>query len=392
MSDTALPFAPDTLSATPQSAVGQGTDARVKIKLLVRAKTVRLDAWDAAIADFDGVNEFAMVEFAAKRWPTVRLEPLLFVNGEEPVAAALVMIQNLPFKLGSIAVIKSGPFLRHENGPDKAAVIGQTMEYLVAEYADRRGMMLSLVPKAPRGPGDGFMAYLQSRGFKPGSQLLFPNRYLVNLTLDLDRQRKSLHQKWRYHLNKSEKNGLSFEYAGPEKLDMFDALYQSMADRKRFPDYSAYETVPGLMNCPVEALRPALFFVHKDGEPVAGAIIYVAGKTAVYLYGATSEEALPLRAGYFMHWKIIGWLGENTEAEWYDLGGTDGFQGLHQFKKGMVGAEGLISEMPPVQNYASHFSAMALGTSAFWARDTIQKVKRRLNQLRADMARPDQDR
>ena len=91
--------------------------------------------------------------------------------------------------------------------------------------------------------------------------------------------------------------------------------------------------------------------MRKNGEVVAGAVIFTAGRTAAYLYGATNDDALPLRAGYFMQWNIIRWLRDNTRAEFYDLGGTDGFQGLHQFKKGLVGTEGLITPVPPICNY-----------------------------------------
>ena len=130
--------------------------------------------------------------------------------------------------------------------------------------------MLSVLPRASLGSINADYDHLIARGFKQGSSLLFPNRYIVNLRLSDAEQRKSLHQKWRYHLNKSEKAGLSFEHAGAERIADFDALYSAMTDRKQFPDHSAYETVPTLMGLDVEALRPELFFVRHEGELVAG--------------------------------------------------------------------------------------------------------------------------
>jgi hypothetical protein len=165
-----------------------------------------------------------------------------------------------------------------------------------------------------------------------------------------------------------------------------------MLDRKKFADHSAYETVPALMAMDNERLRPELFFVRHLGEVIAGAIIFKAGDRAVYLYGATNDRALPLRAGYFMHWHIIRWLRDNTPAKWYDLGGTDGFQGLHQFKKGMVGEAGVIQPVPPVANYAAHWWPRFAGNAAFFARDGVQQLKRRIDRLRSDRAKPDQKR
>ena len=181
-----------------------------------------------------------------------------------------------------------------------------------------------------------------------------------------------------------------FERASRDQLPEFDRLYHAMTDRKKFPDYSAYDTVPKLMDASVEALRPELFFVKKDDEIVAGALIFTAGRTAVYLYGATNDRALPLRAGYFLQWNIIRWLRDNTGADHYDLGGTDGFQGLHQFKKGMVGGEGVITPVPPIYNFASNPVALVLGTAAYAARDGLHELKRFINWLRNDMARPNQ--
>jgi hypothetical protein len=165
-----------------------------------------------------------------------------------------------------------------------------------------------------------------------------------------------------------------------------------MLDRKKFADHSAYETLPALMAMDNERLRPELFFVRHLGEVIAGAVIFKAGDRTVYLYGATVERALPLRAGYFLHWNIIRWLRDNTAARWYDLGGTDGFQGLHQFKKGMVGEAGVIQEVPPVANYAAHWWPRFAGNSAFFARDGVQRLRREIDRRRSDRAHPDQKR
>jgi hypothetical protein len=140
------------------------------------------------------------------------------------------------------------------------------------------------------------------------------------------------------------------------------------------------------------ALRPELFLVGHQGEVVAGAIIFKAGDRAVYLYGATSAAALELRAGYWLHWHIIRWLRDNTRARWYDLGGTDGFQGLHQFKKGMVGDRGLITPVPPVANYAHHPWPRLIGEAAFAGRELAHRLNRVVDRLRPDRAKPDQKR
>jgi lipid II:glycine glycyltransferase (peptidoglycan interpeptide bridge formation enzyme) len=252
--------------------------------------------------------------------------------------------------------------------------------------------MLSVLPRAFPGPKNWQFEHLMARGFRRGSGLLFPNRYIVKLGLSEAEQRKSFGQKWRYHLGKAEKAGLSFERGEPEAIREFDALYAAMSDRKNFPDHSAYETIGPLLAAECGKLRPELFFVRHAGEIVAGAVIFKAGDTAVYLFGATNDRALPLRAGYFMHARIIGWLTENTDAKWYDLGGTDGFQGLHQFKKGMVGSAGVISPVPPAANCAARPLPLNVGTAAFAARDGYHHLRRLIETRFGDKAKPDQTR
>lgn len=382
MSLAALSLSPVTQFAVPSRPAASSFALRL----------VAPEAWDDAIADFEGVCQEQLATFARARWPGVALEPQLFMLAGEVVGGCLIMVQPLPLGLGSIAVAKWAPMLRRTETPDANAIYARMIEALSEEYAVRRRMMLSVLPRAALGAANAEYTHLLGRGFRQGATLLFPDRYIVNLRLSDAEQRASFHQKWRYHLNKADKSGLTFEHAGPERRVEFDALYEQMVDRKKFPDHSAYGTVPALMAMANPKLRPELFFVRHAGEIVAGAIIFKAGDRAVYLYGATSATALDLRAGYFLHWHIIRWLRDNTGARWYDLGGTDGFQGLHQFKKGMVGERGIITPVPPVANYAAHWWPRLLGECAFAGRELAHMVGRYVDRLRPDRAKPDQQR
>ena len=358
----------------------------------VTMQIVSPELWERTIAGFDEVCQEQLYTFAKTRWPAVSHEPVLFWRGGEVVGGSLMMIQPLPLRIGALAVAKWGPMLAHADHPEKLDIYRDMIDALVADYAQKRRLMLSVLPRASLSPFNAEYDHLTHRGFVRGSELGFPNRYIVNLRLSDEEQRKSFEQKWRYHLKKSEKAGLEFEWAPASRLGEFEALYGTMLDRKKFADHSAYETVPALMAMQNDVLRPELFFVRHAGEIIAGAIIFKAGDRAVYLYGATNEKALPLRAGYFMHWHIIRWLRDNTPAKWYDLGGTDGFHGLHQFKKGMVGDAGVIQPVPPVANYAAHWWPRLAGNAAFFARDTVQRLKREIDRLRSDRAKPDQKR
>lgn len=355
----------------------------------LRAEKVAAADWDAVIAGFDEVCQEQVYAFAAVRWPGVVCEPTLFFLNGRIVGGALVMVQPLPLGVAQMAVLKWAPMLADASGKDAERVRAAMVEAVLIEYSQKRKMMVSILPAASVVPGHPAYKALRQRGFRRGSSLLFPNRYIVRLGLSDSEQRKSLNQKWRYHLNKAEKADLHFDRGTPADIGQFKALYEAMSDRKQFPDHSAYETVDALMALD-DPLRPELFFVRQGTETVAGALIFKAGKRAVYLYGATNDKALPARAGYFMHWHIIRWLRDNTSAHWYDLGGTDGFLGLHQFKKGMVGEAGVIAPVPPVVNYADNPRALFLGLAAYGARDLFQHMRRHIEAWRNPKAKPDQ--
>src|SRR5690606_34965399 len=105
---------------------------------------------------------------------------------------ALVMVQRLPLGLGHIAVSKWGPMLADAAHDDADAIHAGMVEAMVEEYAERRGQMLSILPRAALTPVNRAYDRLVARGFKPGSVLGYPNRYIVNLRLSDEEQRKSL--------------------------------------------------------------------------------------------------------------------------------------------------------------------------------------------------------
>ncbi|HUV32515.1 MAG TPA: GNAT family N-acetyltransferase [Devosiaceae bacterium] len=340
--------------------------------------------WDRMVADFDGICQEQLHVFSRARWPGVVIDPLVFRRNQRPAGGCIVMYRRLPARLGGLAVAKWGPIMADASALDPGAEYEAMVEALIERYAVDMGLMLSVLPRAVPAERNSQFEHLRERGFRDGAGLPFPNRYFVRIEQDDAAQRASFAQKWRYHLNKSEQAGLIFERYPASALPVFQSLYDAMMDRKRFPDYSAVHTLPALMGTQISGIRPQLFLVSHDGAPVAGAIIFVAGNTAVYLYGATNDRALPLNAGFFMHHRIIGWLRENSRASWYDLGGTDGFEGLHRFKSGMVGKTGVVSQVPAPMYYANRAWPRMLGTAVYRARDLRTRVRQAIQRKRAN--------
>ncbi|WP_196257706.1 lipid II:glycine glycyltransferase FemX [Pelagibacterium limicola] len=364
---------PAALGAVAGSKGGLSGSAAVPAGLV--AKVLPGDVWDEVAVAFDGICQEQLYAYARGRWPGVALEPVLFSKDGETIGGALVMLQPLPLKLGMIALVKWGPMLADAGAPGGEEMLRGMIGHLKAEYGDRRAMMVSIMPPVESQRENAGLARLIDLGFSQGESLRAPDRYVVDVRLDDEKRMAAFSQKWRYHLRKAMKNELVFERSAAHNLERFMTLYDAMSERKRFADHSAIDTVSDLFALPEGRGRPELFFVSREGSVVAGAIVFTAGATATYLYGATIDAALDLRAGYFLHWHVLGWLRDHTRARWYDLGGTDGSPGLHQFKSGMVGDAGFIHPLPPIANYTSHRSARLAGEAAYMLRRGFNNVR-----------------
>ncbi len=359
-------------------------------------KEVQSEQWDKTITNFSDLRQEQLAIFINNRWPKLDTQYCLFekkldTNNKEAIAGAAVMIARVPFLGSGVAIIKWGPMLKDCADPESSFSNYQAcINLLIQRYAVEQNLLLSILPSTFAEPREWQETSLVEKGFSQGKDLSFPDRYYVNLTIDTESQRKSYASKWRYHLKKSEQEDLVFVHdTSDQNLEIFMDLYRVMADRKQFPDYSAIETLPILMSIEDKKLRPELFLITKSTVTVAAAIIFKSSDSAVYLYGATSDEALPLRAGYFMHDRIIQWLSGNTHAKWYDLGGNDGFSGLHQFKKGMVGQHGSITQVPAIYTYGHSIKSRTIGRGLFLLKDIKTTLQQRVEKWRSQLATAD---
>lgn len=326
-------------------------------------------------------------QFVESRWGAGRAERVVIERSGEEIAIAALVVIALPGMDRGLAILKWGPLWRAKNVPHDITRSKHALDAITREYVDRRGCFLSVQPHADPDFGDLQVEMLQELGFAEGPTLQFPDRYLVDVSVSFDELKSSLDQKWRYNLKKSGKNDLEIKMVDTnEGFESFMSLYGKMLDRKQFQDFSAIYTLEDLLKTAEPGLKPALVMVYADGRPTAGAVIGMGGERAVYLYGATDERALRLKAGYAMHGWIADWLCSLPDVRWYDLGGTDGDQGLHQFKKGFCGKLGRIIRTPA--SYRRSRSALdnLLGRSIYFAHDVKAATARTLYRAKSLIA------
>jgi lipid II:glycine glycyltransferase (peptidoglycan interpeptide bridge formation enzyme) len=334
-----------------------------------KVRVVDPECFDEVAAGFADVIQEQTACYVRARWGASRLETVTIEREGKTIGAAVIILIRLPLIERGVAVVKWGPLWRRPGASCDASLIEANIAALTEEYVERRRFYLTVMPHADPGWSEATAAILEKLGFDQGQSLTAPARYLVNVSLEPDELRKSLGQKWRYNLKKAEKNDFDIEVLdAADGLDRFMALYDTMLERKRFKDRSSVHTLPDLLAADVAAFRPMIVMVRHDGRDTAGAVIDTSGERAVYLYGATDDRALPLKAGYVLHWWIAEYLCADARVRWYDLGGDDADQGLHQFKKGFVGKGGVIETTPPIYHRCGSAMSCFTGRAVYGLR------------------------
>ena len=348
------------------------------------ARYVDSPQFDQAAVTFEDVISEQTSRYVESRWGASRTERVVVERADELIAVAVVVVFAIPGTERGLAILKWGPLWRQKGKTPDVTHLRGALQALAGEYVERRGCFLSVQTHADPEFGDAQVEALKGLGFTQGTSLRYPDRYLVDVSVPYEEVKSSLDQKWRYNLKKSLKNDLEIKFVEAEEgYEAFMQLYDQMLDRKQFRDTSAVHTLEDLVKADQPDLKPVFVMVYCDGRPTAGAVLSIAGERAVYLYGATDDRALRLKAGYAMHGWIAEWLCGLSGVRWYDLGGTDGEAGLHQFKKGFCGKLGRIETTPP--SYRRSRSALddLLGRTIYMAHDVKAATSRTLHRAKA---------
>ncbi|HOE15979.1 MAG TPA: peptidoglycan bridge formation glycyltransferase FemA/FemB family protein [Syntrophorhabdaceae bacterium] len=151
--------------------------------------------------------------------------------------------------------------------------------------------------------------------------------------------------KTRYNIHLAQRKGVKVFAAGVEMLPVFYDLYCQTSRRNGFPLceyqhfsalFSALASDPGSSDCHF------LLAVH-GSDFLAGGIITISGRTATYLYGASSNKKRNLMGSYAIQWEAIQ-LAIAKGCLVYDMGAVaptadpgHPFHGMYRFKTGFGG-------------------------------------------------------
>jgi hypothetical protein len=259
------------------------------------------------------------------------------------IGLADVRIKKIPGINLGIAYVNGGPMVRRiTKSGDEVTNLNHVLTALEDRYVRNAKRVLRIQPHIGL---DGWND-LQATAFKNAGYVFCtrkrPYRTIaLDLSASLEKLRADLHQKWRYHLKKAERSGLTIRTGTDEALfTAFLDLYQVMVHRKKLNtdlDAAFYRGVQPKLSTDD---RFVISIVYKDDQPIAGQVSSFLGDSCVYLLGATNDEGLRNKAGYLAQWSAVQ-MSQEKGCRWYDLCGIDPEEnpGGYQFKKGMRGID-----------------------------------------------------
>jgi peptidoglycan pentaglycine glycine transferase (the first glycine) len=270
-------------------------------------------------------------------------------DGSRITGGALLLFRPLPFRLGTMAYLPMGPLLTN---PADEPALWRAVHQCAREH---RAAFLKWEPGiyTEGEPRPDFAAL----GFRPSPQTIQPPRtILIDISGDEDTILARMNQGTRRKIRQGLKNGIRYYEAQAADVDTFTAMMNTTGERNAFGVHSAsyYKKAFDLF-VPHDAAL--ILAEHQDdisssGDALAGIMVFAKGKTAWYLYGASSNIKRNLMAAYGVQWKAIQWA-KARGCTIYDMWGipdedeatleaafetrSDGLWGVYGFKRGWGG-------------------------------------------------------
>lgn len=192
---------------------------------------------------------------------------------------------------------------------------------------------------------------LKERGWK-SSRTIQPRRtILLSLEKSEEEILAGMKQKTRYNIRLAEKKGITVKTSSD--IEAFHKMMMVTGQRDGIGVHAQtyYQKAFDLFH--TQGQCDLLFACYEDA-PIAAIMIFTAGKTAWYMYGASTEKERNRMPTYLLQWEAIRWAKERG-LEIYDLWGIpdvdedqlenafvkkqshEGLWGVYRFKRGFGG-------------------------------------------------------
>lgn len=276
---------------------------------------------------------------------------LWWVADAAPVAAAQILKRPIPNTPWNFLYVTKGPVLDYGNTALTNLVLAD-----LETYARRAGaLFIKIDPDVPRylgepqpnqilePQGQKMLDLLARRGWRFSTeQIQFRNTVLLELTPEPVELLAAMKNKWRYNINLAERRGVTIRRGGVEDIPLFYQMYAETARRDGFLIRPAayYQDVWQQF---ITAGQAEILLAAVEDEVVAGLILFLFGRTAWYMYGASTGQQRQLMPNHLLQWSAICRARERG-CTFYDMWGapdvfdeSDRMWGVYRFKTGFGG-------------------------------------------------------
>ncbi len=300
-------------------------------------------SWDAFVASHPRAHVLQQSAWgvlkAAYGW---QADCVALTEHDQIVAGALLLFRALPFHLGTMAYLPLGGYVTNDNHwPDLWKAVDSCAKRHHAAFLKWEPGIFQHQPE----PDFGRFK------FHPSPQTVQPPRtILIDIASDDEAILARMNQGTRRKIRQSLKNDIHYDEGTHDDVAKFTTMMQTTGSRNEFGVHApSYYQLAYDLFVPKDA---ALILAEHEGDPLAGIMVFAAGKTAWYLYGASSNVKRNLMATYGVQWKAIQWA-KARGCTVYDLWGIpdedeatleaqfesreDGLWGVYGFKRGWGG-------------------------------------------------------
>ena len=339
-------------------------------------------SWNNLITRFSDANIYQTWPYGTVRNGETNLGHLVVRDQTGVVAAAQARIVRIPYVKFEVAYVLWGPLSRGA-ASRHLVEFRSAIRALRAEYVDRRGLSLRIVPRIYGEANDSVRPILEQEGYTRRPAMRGMSTIVVDLRPHLDDIHRGLHHKWRYHLNKARKGGLvAVDGEDEDSFLQFERIYAEMVRRKRIVNSPEVAQLKRIQQRLPPELKMRIFLCRAEGEVCAGGVCSSLGDTAIYLFGATSDRGIKTYASYIVHWNMLAWA-KSRGCQSYDLNGIDPVRnaGGYQFKSQLAAGHGREVEFLGVYDAYPNTAMRSLMAVADSARSQARKARQAITRF-----------
>ena len=310
------------------------------------------DAWHDALRQFPDAHPLQTAVWGdfKSRWGW-SAKPLLFHNeAGDLVAAALVLKRPLLGSLLSMLYVPKGPIVAPDLDAEGRTAVLATLEQIARK---ERAAFIKIDPDIPQTTGEempvpvptgqAWRTDLEKRGwlFSP-EQIQFRNTVMLDITPDEETILGNMKQKTRYNIRYAGRKGVTVRQGTAVDWPLMYEMYATTAARDGFLIRPRAYYLDAWQSLHKVNMGQALIAEY-DGEPLGAVIIIKFHQTAIYMYGASTEQERKRMPNYLLQWEAIRWA-KAQGCTRYDFWGApdefveeDKLWGVWRFKSGFNG-------------------------------------------------------